>query len=117
MLNLVCAEKGRGEAVLIRAVEPVEGTAAMRRWRGTDGVNLSNGPGKLAEALDVDDRLNGVPASGDSPLRLFPAETGAKIYQSPRVGINRGTERYWRFFIKNKYISKVKENEFSRRRD
>src|SRR4029077_16051093 len=61
-LNFVCEEEGSASAVLIRAVEPAEGVAAMRRRRGVpDERLLCSGPGKLCQALGVTHRHNGLP--------------------------------------------------------
>ncbi len=61
-LNFVCEAEGSASAVLIRALEPTEGLAAMRRRRGvTDERRSAPGPGKLCEALGVTIRHNGLP--------------------------------------------------------
>ena len=59
LANVVTGEAGHGSAVLIRAVEPVEGIDSMEERRGLHGRNLTNGPAKLCQALDIDLRLGG----------------------------------------------------------
>ncbi len=118
MLNLVCGPAGQGEAVLIRAVEPLSGEKLMFNWRPNQtGVDLSNGPGKLTEALNLLGQFNGTPAWGDTDLRLQPAPAETVIYESPRVGISLAKERYWRFYLKSDYLSRVKQNAVGRRRN
>ncbi len=117
MLNLVCGREGSGEAALIRAGEPLDGIEIMRRHRQTSGVELTNGPGKLAEALKIDDTFNGKPAIGDVELKLEKGAAADEIYESPRVGISVGKDRFWRFFTDNKYVSKVEQNGLRRRRN
>lgn len=101
LLNVVTEPEGTGGAVLIRAVEPLEGLSAMRRRRGADrgDIELTNGPGKLTEAFGVDDVFHG--ANLTAPPLYFaegtpPAEEA--VAQSSRIGISKGTERPWRFF-------------------
>ena len=73
-LNFVCEPKGSASAVLIRAIEPTAGLAAMRRRRGiTDERLLCSGPGRLCEALGITDAHNGL-ALDAPPFELFAAE-------------------------------------------
>lgn len=118
MINVSCGPQGRGEGILIRAAEPLAGESRMVPRRGMEGLELTNGPGKLAEALDVDDRFSGRPVDSGC-LRLEPGEPHEDevIYRSPRVGINEATERPWRFYLDNPYRSEVPQNESGRRRD
>jgi len=106
--NVVTGKKGTGAAVLIRAVEPVEGEQYMQDLRQVSGVQLSNGPAKLCQALNIDKRLNGHDLT-ETPLKLIlqkPLDT-AKIKQTKRIGISKATEVLWRFYIAdNAYISK-----------
>src|SRR5664280_2304368 len=86
-LNFVCEEEGSASAVLIRALEPVAGIAAMRRRRGvTDERLLCSGPGKLCEALGVTHRHNGLPPDR-APFELRAREGNADIVRGPRIGI------------------------------
>jgi len=93
-LNFVCAP---GSAVLIRALEPTQGLDAMARRRGGVGPRqLCSGPGKLAQALGIDLRHNGLPLDGP-PFALTPAETRPEVATGPRIGITKGVETPWRF--------------------
>lgn len=116
MLNVVCGQEGDGEAVLLRAGEPLEGEVIMEGKRGRKGVELTNGPGKLAEALAVDDSFDGDSVHSDD---LYLRFSGPKepVYESPRVGISEEKTRYWRFYLDNKYCSDVSQNDLGRRRN
>jgi DNA-3-methyladenine glycosylase len=110
--NIVTEENGFGSAVLLRAVEPVEGVDFMLKNRGKDCpvINLADGPGKLCIAFKIDKTLNGIDLSGDD---IFISENknkdNFKIGTSARIGITQGNDKLWRFFIKeNQYVSKHK---------
>jgi len=110
-LNVKAERKGVAGAILIRALEPLEGIELMKKNRGKEEVReLTNGPGKLTQALKVDRRLNGedLVRSG----RLFLArgkDTTFEIRDSSRIGIDRGLEFRWRYFIAgNQFVSRAK---------
>lgn len=107
--NIVAGPEGHGAAVLIRAVEPLEGKAAMSELRrGRDGIELTNGPAKLCQAFGIDRALNGHDL-GESPLKLIVPENrpAEKIITTTRIGISRGQDVPWRFYISgNPYVSK-----------
>jgi DNA-3-methyladenine glycosylase len=93
-LNLVC--RG-GSAVLIRALEPVEGLATMKRRRRTrDLRRLCTGPGRLCEALAVDGSLNGASLSS-KPFALYRRDRVVDIVRGPRIGISKAREALRRF--------------------
>lgn len=96
LLNAVCEDSGIGAAVLIRALEPLEGIEQMRARRGgLPDEQLCSGPGKLTQALGIGLGLNGTPL-GD-PIRVLPRagyEPGAVL--GPRIGINKAVELPWR---------------------
>lgn len=100
--NIVVGSKGHGSAVLIRAVEPLVGKEIMETKRGRSGVQISNGPAKLCQALSIDKQLNGHNLN-ESPLKLslMPILAKKEIIQTTRVGIARGKDVPWRFYIKN----------------
>lgn len=105
--NVVVGEEGYGAAVLIRAVEPLEGGDLMAARRGKSGIAVSNGPAKVCQALDIDKRLNGHDLRKGA-LRLIPRPElpHEKIMQTVRVGISQGKDVPWRFYIKdNSYVS------------
>lgn len=104
--NVVTNAADFPHAVLIRAVEPVEGISLMRKRRsGQPDPNLTNGPGKLCIAMGIDRRLDGA----DLLSRRVWLESGEKIARSqiasgPRIGIDYAEEwvgKPWRFWIKN----------------
>ena len=99
-LNVVSAEAGRGEAVLIRALEPLEGLEAMRRRRG--GVrdrDLCRGPGRLAQALGLTREHDGVDlCRGDLGI-WSGGEERPELRATPRIGIRQAAELPLRFLI------------------
>jgi DNA-3-methyladenine glycosylase len=106
-LNFVCREEGHGAGVLIRALEPVAGLAAMRERRGTrDDWLLCSGPGKLCQALGVTRALNGH-ALAAAPFELAPAPGGIEVVTGPRIGISRAVDVHWRFGLAgSRWVSK-----------
>ena len=100
LLNAVCEPEGEGAAVLIRALEPLEGLAAMRVRRGLERTeDLCSGPGKLTQALGISLDRNGTSLL-DGPVRIRPREAGAPapdVAIGTRVGITRAVELPWRF--------------------
>lgn len=102
-LNIVTGPKGQGEALLIRALQPLEGLDVMRRHRKqTDPRALCSGPAKLVQALGLPKTLNGGSFLKD-PLRLElqSALDPAIIAAVPRIGISKATDKLWRFCIKD----------------
>jgi DNA-3-methyladenine glycosylase len=98
-LNLVCAEEGIAEAVLIRALEPTAGLDEQRRRRGVEDVRaLCSGPGKLCQALDITREHDGLPLD-TPPFRLEPRGEAPEIVTGPRVGITQATELSWRYAL------------------
>ncbi len=105
-LNVVCQREGVGEAVLIRALEPLAGIALMRQNRGKrSDKELTNGPGKLCQALGIDLSLDGHSLL-EAPLCLLTGTPPAEIAASPRIGISVGRELLLRFYeAGNSHIS------------
>jgi DNA-3-methyladenine glycosylase len=100
MLNVTAEEPGVGAGVLLRAIEPLDGINLMKRLRQTDKLtDLARGPGRLAAALEIDQRLDGVDLCASGPLWLGAAvrET-ARISTTVRIGITREVGRPLRFF-------------------
>ncbi len=107
--NIVVGERGYGAAVLIRAVEPLEGEFILKTRRGgKTGVELTNGPAKLCQALDIDKRLNGHDMQ-KAPFRLtMQPELTKGIVTTSRVGISRAKNIMWRYYIKDNPFVSVK---------
>jgi len=110
-MNIVTGGQNHGSAVLIRALEPLEGTEIMINNRGDvsrGGVNLTNGPAKLCQALKIDKTWNGHDLH-EPPLQLIvnsPLPQSA-IIQTTRVGISQAKAVPWRFYIRdNSFVSK-----------
>jgi DNA-3-methyladenine glycosylase len=98
LLNAVTEPEGTGAAVLIRALEPIEGIDSMRERRGLERVeDLCSGPGKLTQALGIGLDLNGTPLDG--PIAIHPRAPGEppSTVAGTRIGITRAVELPWRF--------------------
>jgi DNA-3-methyladenine glycosylase len=99
MLNVSSTEQGIGEAVLIRALEPLEGIEAMRRSESERVFDIARGPGRLARAMRVKLAHDGADLCGSGPLFLgAPLRHIAPTAVSTRIGITRDAERMLRFF-------------------
>jgi DNA-3-methyladenine glycosylase len=100
LLNAVAEEEGVGAAVLIRALEPVEGVELMRRRRGVRrDEELCNGPGKLTQALGIGLSLNGT-SLVDGPIEVHAREADARsprVVVGERIGISKAADLPWRF--------------------
>lgn len=108
--NVVTGEKDYGSGVLIRAVEPLTGLEVIERRRNMSGVNVTNGPAKLTQALDIDLSLNGHDLRC-APLKLFSGNLhdGETIATSPRIGISKARDIHRRYFIAgNPYVTRHK---------
>lgn len=112
-LNLVTTAEGAPHAVLLRALEPIAGQdlMAMRRGVGAGDVRLTNGPGKLCQALGIDRSHYGADLTCG---RLFLAESAVRrgaLGRSPRVGVDYAgvwAEKPWRYFeAGNRWVSKA----------
>jgi len=107
-LNFVTEKKGFPAAVLIRALEPVDGIEIMKKRRNTnDLVNLTNGPAKLCQTLEIDRTLNGADVCSDIMYVEDRGKKPTKIASSSRMGITEGKNKKWRFYIENNnFVSK-----------
>jgi DNA-3-methyladenine glycosylase len=92
-LNAVCLP---GSAVLIRALQPQSGIAAMRARRGGDDRLLCAGPGRLCQALGVEGSHNGLSLTAP-PFEFAPSRTDAAILTGRRIGLTKGVDTEWRF--------------------
>lgn len=119
-LNFVTGKKGIASAVLVRALQPTIGLQDMEKFRAkTNLIELTNGPGKVCQALNIDKTLNGCDATDPrSPVRVYDRDsTSISVNTSPRVGITKGVARKWRFFAESsEYVSKVPKG-FNRGRE
>jgi DNA-3-methyladenine glycosylase len=110
-VNIVVGQKGVGEAVLIRAGEPLEGIQIMKKHRGIDEVrSLTNGPAKLTQALGIISTELSGKTLGIKTLELTATTepiSKENIVVSTRIGIKEATEQPWRFYLKNNpFVSK-----------
>jgi DNA-3-methyladenine glycosylase len=100
LLNAVAEEEGVGAAVLIRALEPVDGIDLMRERRGVSrDEELCSGPGKLTQALGIGLWLNGT-SLVDGPIEVLTREPGSReprIVRGERIGITKAADLPWRF--------------------
>ena len=118
MFNIVTAKKGVPHAILIRAIEPVEGKEIMiertgkKKWDNT----IASGPGRVGKALGFHTSQCGLLLTGDE---LFIADDGFRVKEkdiisSPRIGVDYAGEHaewHYRFYIKgSKYVSGGKKN-------
>jgi DNA-3-methyladenine glycosylase len=121
LLNAVCESAGVGAAVLIRALEPLDGIELMRARRGLDAVEqLCSGPGKLTQALGVERGENDTPLTGTGPVRIAArpaAWRDVELVAGTRIGISKAVELPWRFCAAgNRHVSRPRpDGELPRR--
>jgi DNA-3-methyladenine glycosylase len=108
MMNVSSEKAGTGAGVLVRAVEPLEGIHFMQRRRGTTRLlDLARGPGRLAQAMDINKRFDGLNLCTGGKLWLGAAvrPTGP-IGATIRIGITRDVHRLCRFYERgNPFVS------------
>jgi DNA-3-methyladenine glycosylase len=106
-LNFVCERTGSASAVLIRAIEPTEGLAVMRRRRGLAELRLlCSGPGRLCEALGITHAHNGFALTAP-PFAIFAREGDEEVIAGPRIGLTKAVEKPWRYGLKgSRFLSK-----------
>jgi DNA-3-methyladenine glycosylase len=106
LLNVVTEREGVGGAVLIRALEPLEGIAEMHDRRGVEREReLASGPGKLTIAFGVDRRHHGTMLT-DPPLYFAEGDPVTDAAVTTRIGITRGVDLPWRFLERgNPHVS------------
>jgi DNA-3-methyladenine glycosylase len=115
-VNVTSETAGEGAAVLVRALEPLEGLALMEARRGTTRMrDLARGPGRLCQALDVDLRMDGIDLLADrrlwlgAPLQRARAQESRDRFTvgaSRRIGITKAAERLLRFYERgNPFVS------------
>jgi len=111
LFNISTEKKGEPGAVLLRALEPLEGIDIMRKNRRLDKIdNLTNGPGKLTLAFNITMKDNCLDlCSTKTKLGIYedPGNNTYKIKKSGRIGISKSCEKEWRFYIAgNRFVSK-----------
>jgi DNA-3-methyladenine glycosylase len=106
-INFVCEKTGSASAVLIRALQPTHGIAAMRRRRKLhDERSLCSGPGKVTQALGITHAHNAL-ALDAPPMALYARASKPEIVAGVRVGITKAVELPWRYGLKgSKFLSK-----------
>ena len=115
MFNVSSETADVGGGVLIRALEPLEGVAAMQRNRKTTGLlDLTRGPGRLAAAFGIDRRYDGLDLCAPGPLWLgimdSPGLRAPSIGKTVRIGITRATRKLFRFYERgNPFVSGPKK--------
>lgn len=112
-LNIVVEREGKPEAVLIRAIEPIENIEEIKRNRiikSKKEQDLTNGPGKLCTALKIDKSLNGCDITKKGELYITEGEDIEEVVTAKRINIDYAEEykdKHWRFYIKgSKFVSK-----------
>jgi DNA-3-methyladenine glycosylase len=108
MLNVTSEVRGVGGGALLRALEPLEGIDLMRRSRAaTRLTDLARGPGRLAQAMQIDLEQDGLDLCAAGPLCLAAtAQITGAIGKSIRIGLTRNIDRQWRFYERgNPYVS------------
>jgi DNA-3-methyladenine glycosylase len=106
-VNFVCEQAGSASAVLIRALQPTHGIAAMRRRRAVhEERSLCSGPGKLTQALGITDAHNGL-ALDKPPIALHAPPSKPEIVVGVRIGLTKAVDLPWRYGLKDsRYLSK-----------
>ena len=104
-VNAVTREEGFGSAVLVRALEPLEGIDRMRarRPRAKRDIDLCNGPAKLCAALGIDRAMDGLMLTGSSRLTIHAGESvsDSRVTVGPRIGITKAVDWPLRFRIRD----------------
>jgi len=105
--NVVTEEAGKGRAVLLRAVEPVEGIDTMRRFRKfrgkkKDDRELTNGPAKICQAFHIAREQNGTDLLSDEIFLVIDGSVipRSMVLSSRRIGISEAIEHEWRFHVR-----------------
>lgn len=121
-LNVVTEAQGVGAAVLIRALEPIEGLRVMsenRMLESLEGRSLTSGPGRLCDALDVDRELDGVDLTTSKTIWLEGSGVGLEswnVVKGKRIGITKSKELPLRMFLDgNRFVSGLAREHSSRR--
>ncbi|MCD6221269.1 DNA-3-methyladenine glycosylase [bacterium] len=109
LLNIISHKKNEVGAVLIRAVEPVEGIEIMKKNRKKEKIEeLASGPGKFTQSFKIDKKQDGIDiTSKECEIFIVDEKREVKIKTSKRIGVKKDMKRNLRFFIdNNKFVSK-----------
>jgi DNA-3-methyladenine glycosylase len=99
-LNIACGPIGIAAAVLLRAGEVVDGLEIARAGRKLPNRDLARGPGRLTRALGIDRSADGTSLlDGNGPLTLRGSTPVGTVREGPRVGVSKGAETPWRFWL------------------
>lgn len=118
-LDIATQAKDIPEGILIRGIQPVQGIELMEQNRAKHGFDLTNGPGKLMEALDITDKQMNLLEFGDTKLDIDLAhgKTPEKIISTGRIGVSTQgswSEKPYRFIVAgNPYVSKVTKRDMN----
>ena len=108
--NTVCLNRGQGGGVLIRAIEPLSGVSLMKKYRNVINKDLTNGPGKLCMALNLNRHMDGIDlTNSDSEIKIYDSgvSTNYEIETTTRIGISKNKDSLLRFYIKeNPFVSR-----------
>jgi DNA-3-methyladenine glycosylase len=106
--NVVTEKEGKARAVLLRAVEPVEGLDLMQKNRRSEFRELTNGPAKLCQAFRIKRNQNGADLLGKTIFLQWGEHVPASgIASGPRIGIKNGRGKKWRYYLRgNAFVSK-----------
>jgi DNA-3-methyladenine glycosylase len=110
LFNIVAHEKGKVGAVLVRAIEPLNGIEEMRKNRKVKDLHdLTNGPGKLTKALNITKDLNGIFVTDEkSEIVVLDNKLNFVLGSSKRVGVTKDLPFNLRFFVKgNPFVSRI----------
>jgi DNA-3-methyladenine glycosylase len=106
-LNFVCEAEGSASAVLIRALAPTQGLAAMRRRRGvTNQRRLCSGPGRLCQSLGITGAQYAL-ALDQPPFAILARSEDVDVQVGPRIGLTKAVDQPWRYGLKgSRFLSK-----------
>ncbi len=117
-LNVTTEKEGSPGAVLIRSVDVIKGIRLAQRNRtGKSASHLTNGPGKLTQALRIDKRQNGLDLTTSTDLFICSPIRRERldIAVSTRIGVKNGCDKLWRFYLKKNESVSAPQEEFSRK--
>ncbi|MCD6477070.1 MAG: DNA-3-methyladenine glycosylase [Candidatus Aenigmarchaeota archaeon] len=108
MFNIVTENIGKPGAVLIRALEPLQGIEIMKKNRNINDIaRLCNGPGCVTQSFGINKKYNGQSIIDNNEIYIEDSNEKPKIIRTSRIGISQGKDLKLRFYIKdNKFVSR-----------